>query len=158
MTRWSIVAGMSERTYETQSAMCTGREYALIRQCQLRVSRLRNMHAQRHLMLGFQRRLLLNQASRLHLEAVVSRSRRDALSTYACAELDVHLKSFFVPADDFERLRAALFESINTGTYEPWFMQYGLAGYEVRDIRSQVHADCDEVLTVSENVLAAVLG
>jgi hypothetical protein len=255
---------MAKRSGDTESARLTEREYALIGLCQLRASRLQSVHAQRHLTLGFQRRLLLNQASRLHLEAVASVARTDVLSTYACAELNVHLNSFFIQIrggldnlawvlhyelqllgvadesdqatqrkcglfsgaflsklathrpelaaflkskaawfhafkerrdpvahrlplfavpgviregspeamraaqlqqeilearvnNDFERLRAALFEAMDTGTYEPWFMQYGLAGYEVRDIRSQVHADCDYMLTAAENVLASVL-
>ncbi len=44
----------------------------------------------------------MNQTSRLHIDEVTNPERKDVLDTYACAELNVHLNSFYV------QLRGAL--------------------------------------------------
>jgi hypothetical protein len=77
------------------------REYALVQVCQQNVGKLRTGGAQQHLRAGFERRLLLNQTSRLHIENV-TKDRKTVLNTYACSELNVHLNSYYV------QLRGAL--------------------------------------------------
>lgn len=58
--------------------------------------RLRSPQARQHLIDGFQRRVRLNQVSRLRIAAIANPQRRDVLDVDTCAELNVHLNSFFV--------------------------------------------------------------
>jgi hypothetical protein len=74
----------------------------LVGSCQTNAGKLKNTAAQQHLRCGFERRLLLNQTSRLHIEQVTGRKEKTVLDTYACSELNVHLNSFYV------QLRGAL--------------------------------------------------
>ena len=51
---------------------------------------------QRHLKEGLSRRVLLIQANRLAIRQLADSQRKDALSTYECGDLNIHLNSFYV--------------------------------------------------------------
>ena len=87
---------------ETLSDKFTRREFALVHASQSNFAKLKGVSAQQHLREGFERRVLLNQTSRLHIEGVANPEQTEVLNTYACSELNVHLNSFYV------QLRGAL--------------------------------------------------
>jgi hypothetical protein len=81
----------SEKSYEF-----TRRESNVVHAVQSNAANLKSSSAQQHIVNGFQRRVLLMQTSRIHIERVTDVSRKEVLNTYACAELNVHLNSFYV--------------------------------------------------------------
>jgi hypothetical protein len=80
----------------------TSRESHIVHRCQSNAPKLSSSFARLHILDGFQRRLLLMQANRFHIEKVAKPGRTEVLNTYACSELTVHLNSFYV------QLRGAL--------------------------------------------------
>lgn len=93
------------------------REYGLLERVQAGTLRFTSVHAKRHLREGFARRLLLMQTSRLKMAEFAPLSRQEKLSTYECAELNVHLNSWYL------QLRGALDNLAWTLHYE-----FGLLG------------------------------
>jgi hypothetical protein len=57
---------------------------------------------------------------------------------------------------DIEEGTRKLFESWSVGEYVPWFTQYAPNGYSIRDIPTQIGADHNEFLTVSEAAFATI--
>jgi hypothetical protein len=79
-----------------KSAEFTRRESNLVHTCQKSAPLLKSPSARQHILDGFQRRILLMQTSRFHIEKVSDPTRQEVLNTYACSELNVHLNSFFI--------------------------------------------------------------
>ena len=89
------VRGLDD-TSSDRSSEFTRRESNLVHACQQNAPRLRSSSARQHILEGFQRRILLMQTSRFHIESVCDPRRKEVLHTYACAELNVHLNSFYI--------------------------------------------------------------
>jgi hypothetical protein len=78
------------------------REYSLLGRVQGSGMHFGCDHARRHMREGFARRLLLMQTSRLAMIEIAPLDRKEKLSTYECADLNVHVNSWYV------QLRGAL--------------------------------------------------
>lgn len=73
-----------------------GREYALLGRIQSSSFNFGSEHARRHLREGFARRLLLMQTNRIAMLELAPLDRTERLSSYECADLNVHLNSWYV--------------------------------------------------------------
>jgi len=71
------------------------RESRILTFCATSANRFASDDAQRHLKEGLFRRLLLIQTNRIEIERIAKAERRDNLSPYECADLNVHLNSFY---------------------------------------------------------------
>jgi hypothetical protein len=92
----------------------TRRESDIVRRCQEYGRTLKSGPARLHILDGFQRRVLLMQSNRFHVERTAVPGRTEVLNTYACSELNVHLNSYYV------QLRGA-FDNL------AWALHYELA-------------------------------
>lgn len=72
------------------------RESDLLGRVQSSQLSFRSDHARRHMREGFARRLLLMQTNRLTMIEIAPLGRSEKLSTYECADLNVHVNSWYV--------------------------------------------------------------
>lgn len=72
------------------------REFALLERNVFSLGELRSSDARRHVREGFDRRILMMQASRIFMRTVVPADRKQALATHEVTELAIHINSYYV--------------------------------------------------------------
>jgi hypothetical protein len=120
------------------------REYALLRRVQSGALNFGSEHARRHLREGFARRLLLMQTNRLAMLAVAPLGRTHKLSSYECADLNVHLNSWYV------QMRGAL-DNLSWALHYRWNL-LGSSGENDEQVRRRCYLFARRFQVALQNV------
>ena len=105
-------------------------------------------HACRHMREGFARRLLLMQTNRLAMIEIAPLDRTEKLSTYECADLNVHVNSWYV------QMRGAL-DNLSWALHYEWNL-LGMGGEDDAKTRRSCYLFTDQFRRAATTKLSVV--